>query len=124
MIVSTQSAGGFPNVASTTAAFQPDPYVAVYYATNAYALSFTEALNQELKRGYPLLQRRAPTLSGRVFRTEHANKKLTEHAIKRLEGLMVSRTLENAIHDVFIISGLMLRVTEFCVRGSPQRLSR
>ncbi len=40
--------GGILNVAST-AAFQPGPYFAVYYATKAYVLSFTEALNRELK---------------------------------------------------------------------------
>jgi short-subunit dehydrogenase len=40
--------GGLLNVAST-AAFQPGPYMAVYYATKAFVLSFTEALNRELK---------------------------------------------------------------------------
>ena len=39
--------GGILNVAST-AAFQPGPYLAVYYATKAYVLSFTEALAEEL----------------------------------------------------------------------------
>jgi uncharacterized protein len=40
--------GGILNVAST-AAFQAGPYFAVYFATKAYVLSFTEALHQELK---------------------------------------------------------------------------
>jgi short-subunit dehydrogenase len=40
--------GALLNVAST-AAFQPGPYFAVYFATKAYVLSFTEALHQELK---------------------------------------------------------------------------
>jgi short-subunit dehydrogenase len=39
---------GVINVAST-AAFQPGPNMAVYYATKAYVLSFTEALAQELR---------------------------------------------------------------------------
>jgi short-subunit dehydrogenase len=39
--------GGVLNVAST-AAFQPGPYMAVYYATKAYVLSFTEALAEEV----------------------------------------------------------------------------
>ncbi len=39
---------GVMNVASV-AAFQPGPQMAVYYASKAYVLSFTEALNQELK---------------------------------------------------------------------------
>ena len=36
------------NVAST-AAFQPGPFMAVYYATKAYLLSFSEALAEELE---------------------------------------------------------------------------
>jgi hypothetical protein len=40
--------GGVLNLAST-AAFQPGPNMAVYYATKAYVLSFTEALAEELK---------------------------------------------------------------------------
>ena len=40
--------GKIMNVAST-AAFQPGPYMAVYYATKAYVLSFSEALSEELE---------------------------------------------------------------------------
>lgn len=41
--------GAILNVAST-AAFQPGPGMAVYFATKAYVLSFTEALHEELRR--------------------------------------------------------------------------
>jgi short-subunit dehydrogenase len=41
-------AGAILNVAST-GAFQAGPGIAVYFATKAYVLSFTEALHQELK---------------------------------------------------------------------------
>jgi short-subunit dehydrogenase len=40
--------GGILNVAST-AAFQPGPHMAVYYASKAFVLSLSEAMNQELK---------------------------------------------------------------------------
>ena len=40
--------GGVINVAST-AAFMPGPHMAVYYATKAYVLSFSEALAAELE---------------------------------------------------------------------------
>jgi short-subunit dehydrogenase len=43
-----RGAGAILNVAST-AAFQAGPYMAVYYASKAYVLSFTEALHQEHK---------------------------------------------------------------------------
>lgn len=40
--------GKILNVAST-GAYQPGPYIAVYYATKAYVLSFSEAIYNELK---------------------------------------------------------------------------
>lgn len=40
--------GGILNVAST-ASFQPGPWMAVYYATKAFVLSFSEALHHELR---------------------------------------------------------------------------
>ena len=40
--------GGIINIAST-AAFLPGPFMAVYYATKAYVLSFSQALSSELK---------------------------------------------------------------------------
>ena len=41
------NAGNILNVAST-AAFQPGPFMAVYYASKAFVLSFSEALHEEL----------------------------------------------------------------------------
>ena len=43
-----RQAGGILNVAST-AAFQPGPGMAVYFATKAFVLSFSEALHDEAK---------------------------------------------------------------------------
>ncbi len=43
-----RGAGRILNLAST-AAFQPGPYMATYYATKAFVLSWSEALDQELK---------------------------------------------------------------------------
>jgi hypothetical protein len=44
-----RKSGAILNVAST-AAFQPGPKMAVYFATKAFVLSFSEALHEELKR--------------------------------------------------------------------------
>jgi short-subunit dehydrogenase len=44
-----RKSGAILNVAST-AAFQPGPGMAVYFATKAYVLSFSEALHEEVKR--------------------------------------------------------------------------
>jgi short-subunit dehydrogenase len=43
-----RKSGAILNVAST-AAFQPGPKMAVYFATKAFVLSFTEALHEELR---------------------------------------------------------------------------
>jgi len=43
-----RKSGAILNVAST-AAFQPGPKMAVYFATKAFVLSFTESLHEELK---------------------------------------------------------------------------
>lgn len=43
-----RGSGRILNVAST-AAFQPGPLMAVYYATKAYVLSFSEAIGEELR---------------------------------------------------------------------------
>ena len=43
-----RTSGGILNVAST-AAFQPGPKMAVYFATKAFVLSLSEALHEELK---------------------------------------------------------------------------
>lgn len=43
-----RKSGRILNIAST-AAFQPGPFMAVYYATKAYVLSFSEALAEELR---------------------------------------------------------------------------
>jgi short-subunit dehydrogenase len=44
-----RKSGGILNVAST-AAFQPGPGMAVYFATKAFVLSFSEALHDEVRR--------------------------------------------------------------------------
>jgi uncharacterized protein len=44
----SRGAGRILNVAST-AAFQPGPFMAVYYASKAFVLSFSEALSEELR---------------------------------------------------------------------------
>jgi len=72
--------GKIMNVAST-AAFQPGPLMAVYYATKAYVLSFSEALADELRHsgvqvtcfcpGATLteFQKRAQTENSRLFKS-------------------------------------------------------
>jgi hypothetical protein len=58
--------GRIVNVVST-AAFQPIPYMAVYAASKAFALSFTEALADELKGTGVQVQALCPGLTATEF---------------------------------------------------------
>ena len=77
--------GKILNLAST-AAFQPGPYMAVYYATKAFVLSFSEALAAELaeqrRHGNRVLSRsdglRLPRQS-RHARFENGQRQATSH---------------------------------------------
>ena len=61
--------GGVLNVGST-AGFQPGPFMAVYYATKAYVISFTEALADELSGSGLRVSCLAPGPTATAFATE------------------------------------------------------
>ena len=112
------------NVAST-AGFQPGPLMAVYYATKAYVISFSEALANELKdkgvtvtclcpgatdTGFQgragteqtvLFKKMRPMDAGTVARDGH-------------RGLMAGKTL--------VISGLRNRLLAESIRLAPRKL--
>src|SRR5688500_8713626 len=61
--------GGILNVGST-AAFQPGPFMAVYYATKAYVVSFSEALADELSGSGLRISCLAPGPTATAFAAE------------------------------------------------------
>src|SRR5688500_3158649 len=61
--------GGILNVGST-AAFQPGPFMAVYYATKAYVVSFSEALAEELSGSGLRVSCLAPGPTATAFASE------------------------------------------------------
>lgn len=72
-----RGSGRILNVAST-AAFQPGPWMAVYYATKAYVLSFSDALSYELRQSGISVTTLCPgaTTSGFQALAEMENSKL------------------------------------------------
>lgn len=64
-----RGSGRILNVAST-AAFQPGPLMAVYYATKAYVLSFSEALAEELRNSGVTVTALCPGPTKTEFATE------------------------------------------------------
>lgn len=113
------------NVVST-AAFQPIPYMAVYAATKAFALSFTEALAEELRGTGVRVQALCPGLTATEFQEVAGTDKVafnktaaqTPDAVvaESLRGIERGRTR--------VISGFMNRATVSAQRFVPQALSR
>jgi short-subunit dehydrogenase len=115
--------GAILNVAST-AAFQPGPNQAVYCATKAYVLSFTEALAEEVRGSGVRVSCLAPgaTDTGFAAQAGMAGTRLFRR------GVMDAGRVAQAGHDglqrgkTLIIPGLRNRVLAFSVRLSPRVL--
>ena len=112
------------NVAST-AAFQPGPLMALYYATKAFVLSFSEAIASELEGTGVTVTALCPgpTATGFQARTKLENSRL----IKRMK-VMDARTVAEAGYrglmagKPLVIPGLMNKLLAQSVRFSPRRL--
>ncbi|GMA49958.1 short-chain dehydrogenase [Alicyclobacillus contaminans] len=112
------------NVAST-AAFQPGPLMAVYYATKAYVLSFSEAIANEV-REYGITVTAlcpGPTFTEFASRANMSTSRLFQGSgvmdvktVARLgyEGLMKGRNI--------VIPGMRNRVLATSTRFAPRRL--
>ena len=115
--------GKIMNVAST-AAFQPGPLMAVYYATKAYVLSFSEALANEVAGTGVVVscfcpgatdtgfQKRAGIENSRLFKKIGA---MNVETVARdgYRGLMAGKTL--------VISGTRNRLVAESVRFAPRK---
>lgn len=116
--------GKIMNVAST-AAFQPGPLMAVYYATKAYVLSFSEALANEVAGSNVVVscfcpgatdtnfQKRAGMENSRLFRKIGAMK-VGAVARDGYRGLMAGRTV--------VVSGIQNWLVAESVRFAPRKL--
>jgi hypothetical protein len=116
--------GKILNVAST-AAFQPGPLMAVYYATKSYVLSFSEAIANEVKGTGVTVTALCPgpTLTGfqanaKMQETKLVNssilKKLPAETVAKIgfEGVMRNKTL--------VVPGTMNTLGVFAVRFVPR----
>ena len=116
--------GAILNVAST-AAFQPGPHIAVYFATKAYVLSFSEALHQELK-GSGI---RVTALCPGPTRTEFAEVAgVTSKSFDRFaapaEGVVKAGLTGLARNRAVVIPGLTNKFTAQSSRFLPRALMR
>ncbi len=119
----TRRRGGILNVASV-ASFLPGPRMAVYHATKAYVLSFSEALHQELApRGV-----RVTTLCPGPVATEfQARAGIPESYFPRF----LARSAERVAHDGYdglmrgkrlVVPGIVNKLVTFLPRLLPRAL--
>lgn len=117
--------GAILNVAST-AAFQPGPGMAVYFATKAFVLSFSEALHEEVKRYGIRVSALCPgptaTEFGQVagFTPSNASSKLAA-----APGPVVSAGLHGIRHNrAIVVPGVMNKMTSQAHRFLPRGILR
>jgi hypothetical protein len=116
--------GAILNVAST-AGFQPGPNQAVYCATKAYVLSFTEALAEEVRGSGVRVSCLAPGATDTGFASQAG---MTGTRLFR-RGVMDAARVARAGHDglrqgkILVIPGLRNRFLAFGVRLTPRALA-
>jgi uncharacterized protein len=116
--------GRILNLAST-AAFQPGPLMAVYYATKAYVLSFSEAIAEELRDSGVTVTALCPGPTATGF-AETAD--MTESRLFRLTKPMSSMDVARIGYDATMhgkrvaITGLRNKISAQSVRVAPRAL--
>lgn len=118
--------GRILNVAST-AAFQPGPLMAVYYATKAYVLSFSEALAEELTGSGVTVTTLAPGPTETEFQgeAEMGRSRLFEGGLLRV--MNAERVVEEAMEGLrkgkrLVVPGVMNKLTSIAPRFAPRAL--
>lgn len=112
------------NVAST-AAFQPGPYMATYFASKAYVLSFSEALAHELRQ----TQVRVTCLCPGPTATEFHTLAKIEHSPLFRHGVMPASKVATIGYRAMlhgkrvVIPGLQNKLLTFATRLIPRYLS-
>lgn len=117
--------GGILNVAST-AAFQPGPWMTVYYATKAFVLSFSEGLHEEVKgKGV-----RVAALCPGPTRTEFADvAAMADSALfKRFAGnpdkVVADGLAALKANRAVKVSGMLNRMMAGAIRLTPRGIAR
>ncbi|ACK73004.1 short-chain dehydrogenase/reductase SDR [Gloeothece citriformis PCC 7424] len=118
-----QKEGKILNIAST-AAFQPGPLMAVYYASKAYVLSFSEAIANELKGTGVTVTALCPgpTESGFEKRADLGDSKLFNQQL--MDATTVAKIGYQGLmnHKPVVIAGLKNQLLAFSVRFLPRSL--
>lgn len=120
-----RKSGRILNVAST-AGFQPGPLMAVYYATKAYVISFSEALANEVQGTGVTVTCLCPGATDTEFQTRAGTEQTTLfRRMRPMDSATVARDGYRALMKgkPLVISGLRNRLLMESLRLSPRRLA-
>jgi len=120
-----RKAGGILNVGSV-AGFLPGPGMAVYFATKAFVLSYTEALAEELRDTGLKLSVLCPGPTESNFGTVALGGKQRERPVKKMTARAVAEAGHRAYRrgKIIIITGAMNHCLVFLTRLAPRWLPR
>jgi short-subunit dehydrogenase len=119
-----RKSGKILNVAST-AGFQPGPLMAVYYATKAYVISFSEALANELQGTGVTVTCLCPGATDTEFQSRAGTEQTTLfRKMRPMDASEVARDGYRALlkGKPLVISGLRNRLLMESLRISPRRI--
>ncbi len=121
-----RKAGRILNLAST-AAFQPGPGMAVYYASKAYVLSLSEALSSELKGTGVTVTALCPGPTATGFAKAASLEK--SNLFERVKPMGASEVAQKGIQAMFAgkaieVTGLMNKIMVQSVRFTPRAVMR
>jgi short-subunit dehydrogenase len=113
--------GGILNVGSV-AGFEPGPGMAVYHATKAFVLSFTEALAEELRATNLVISVLCPGPTETNFGAVARGQKERRHQIKKMSASAVAQAGHRAFRKgrVTVITGWTNHALVFLVRLTPR----
>lgn len=117
-----RGSGKILNVAST-AAFQPGPFMAVYFATKAYVLSLSEALAEEVRGTNVHVSVLCPGPTTTGFQ-ERAFTSGVNPSWRYMDVKTVAQVAYDGLHNnkTVIIPGLSNKLFAFAVRLAPRKL--
>lgn len=123
-VMLAQKQGRILNVAST-AAFQPGPLMAVYYATKAYVLHFSEALFEESRKRGVSVTALCPGPTRSEFQERAGMGKVALFSYACMDSRPVAEKAYRALmkNKAIVIPGFLNKLLSFSTRLSPRFLT-
>jgi short-subunit dehydrogenase len=119
-----KGSGGVINV-SSVAGFMPGPHMAVYFATKAFVLSFTDALAEEMKASGVTVMSLCPGPVETNFQARAGMKRA--RALSRINPMSAGEVARAGwagfkAKERMVVPGLLNKLTAYGARGAPRRL--